>query len=491
MRFLPRTLFGQILLALMVGLLAAQALGAWLMLDDRVRYAGRVLGGYAAQRIAGIVSLLEEAQSDERARLVQALNVPPMRISLDEPWRSFGQAPTDEARAFADYLARALARAHEVQVLSVVLTRPGRPREEREPVGKDDAGKASTGAEGAEPEQDGARMHKRRGRLPLQLVIAQVRLGDGGVATFRHAVPQAPADRPLKLIALVAFTGITVALLAGWTVRRLTRPLATLADAAAGLAHDLDRPPLPETGPVEVSRAAKAFNTMQRELKRYVETRGQALAGVSHDLRLPLTRVRLRLEGVAETEVKRSIEGDLEEMEHMIAGTLEFLRAGAATETTLRLDVNALVEGVAEDMEALGAQVCLQGRAEAPLSGRPQALRRCLANLMDNARRHGGNRIDVSIEDSAAAVRVRIEDRGPGIPAAERERVFEPYFRLDPSRAKHTGGSGLGLAIARAVARSHGGDITLSERQGGGLSAELRLPRRGAEDAGVGTQRDP
>jgi signal transduction histidine kinase len=454
-RFLPRTLFGQILLALLAGLLAAQAVGAWLMLDDRVRLAGRMLGRYAAERIAGIVSLLDEAAPAERARLVQALSVPPTRISLDQPWQTHAQGASAQAQAFAGYLAQALNRPHDLQVLSVVFARPGRLRE---------------------PEREGA-PQKRGARPPLLLVIAQVRLTDGAVATFRHALPQAPADRPLRLIALVAITGVTVALLAGWTVRRLTRPLAVLAEAADGLARNLDQAPLPESGPAEVARAARAFNSMQSELKRYVETRAQALAGVSHDLRLPITRIRLRLEGLEEHEVKRSIETDLEEMERMIAGTLDYLRAGASTESVVRMNLNALVEGVAEDMEALGCSVRLHGRAEAPISVRPQALRRCLANLMENARRHGGNRADVSIIDSPAAVCIRIEDAGPGIPAAARERVFEPYVRLEPSRSKHTGGTGLGLAIARAVARAHGGDIVLSDRPGGGLRVDLTLPR--------------
>jgi signal transduction histidine kinase len=281
----------------------------------------------------------------------------------------------------------------------------------------------------------------------------------------------------MRLIALVAMTGIAVALLAGWAVRRLTRPLATLADAATGLARNLDQPPLPEVGPAEVSRAAKAFNSMQRDLKAFVETRAQALAAGSHDLRLPLTRVRLRLELVSDATVKRSIESDLDEMEHMIAGTLDYLQAGKAAEAVVRTNINALIEGVAEDMEALGATVRLHGKVGGPRRVRPQALRRCLANLMDNARRYGGNEIDVNIIDAPAVLTIRIEDHGPGIPAAERERVFEPYVRLEQSRARHTGGTGLGMAIARAIARAHGGDVTLVDRDGGGLRVEVSLPR--------------
>ena len=478
MRWLPRTLFGQILLALLVGLLAAQAVGAWIMLDERVRFAGRLLGSYAAQRIAGIVSLLDQADREERERLVRALSVPPTRLTLDEPWREAAGTPSPEAQAFARYLQQALGEPRAVQVLTFVPARPLRAREERMR-GAEPGAEARRGSDAREPRGPG----KRARRFPLLFVVAQVRLADGAVATFRHVVPQAPADRPLRLIALVAVTGVTVALLAGWTVRRLTRPLATLADAAHGLARDLDRPPLPETGPVEVARAATAFNAMQRSLKSYLETRAQALAAVSHDLRLPLTRARLRLERIADPELKTSLESDLDEMERMIAGTLEFLRAGASAEEPVLLNLNALVEGVAEDIEALGARVRVHGRAAAPLSARPEALRRCLANLVDNARRHGGGDIDITVLDSTETVRIRVEDRGPGIAASECERVFEPYVRLEPSRARHTGGTGLGLAIARAVARAHGGDVALSDREGGGLCAELMLPRRQKPEA--------
>jgi signal transduction histidine kinase len=260
-------------------------------------------------------------------------------------------------------------------------------------------------------------------------------------------------------------------------VRRLTRPLASLADAADGLARNLDQKPLEEKGPQEVRRAARSFNAMQRSLKSYLETRAQALAGVSHDLRLPLTRLRLRLEQLPEGEARSAMQRDIEEMDAMVGGTLDYLRAGSDTEQAVKLNLNALVEGLAEDAEAAGAKVSLRGTAM-PVTAKPQALRRCLANLIDNARRYGGGGIEVVLNDGAESVDIRVEDRGPGIPAGERERVFEPYVRLEASRARHTGGTGLGLAIARAVARAHGGDVRLEAREGGGMVAILALPRR-------------
>jgi signal transduction histidine kinase len=482
MRLLPRSLFGQVLLALVLGLAAAQAVGFWLMFDERSRLAGRLLGGFAAQRIAGFVSLLDGADQRERARLVRALSVPPTRISMSESWRTLAQPVSEDAQWFGQLLLRELGQSRQLQVVSIVRSRLNREREDDakrwfEPAAPAEQSAAPSEARGELDRESWRGPGKRGMRRPFNLVIVQIKLADGAVATFRHALPVPPQDQPLRLAALVAVSGLTVALLAGWAVRRLTRPLATLADAASGLAQDLNQAPLPETGPTEVARAARAFNSMQTSLRTYVNTRAQALAGVSHDLRLPLTRVRLRIERIADAETKQNIEADLDEMERMIGATLEYLRAGASSEDPVRLNLNALIEGVAEDMEALGATVRIDGRSDAAITARPQALRRCLANLMDNARRYGRGDIDIRVIDAEQLVEIRIEDRGPGIPAAARERVFEPYVRLEQSRARHTGGTGLGLAIARAIARAHGGEVTLAAREGGGLSARLTLPR--------------
>lgn len=457
MRFLPRSLFGQIVLALVAGILVAQLAGTWLLLDDRSRFGDRLRREYAAQRIAGIISVLDAAPAEERPRLVRALSVPPTRLTLDEPWQASGAELGPEASVFLQRVARELERPLPLQVLSIRHV----PRAERRP-GRD------------MERQD---RHVRHDGPLVLLAVTQARLGDGTVVTFRHALPQPPSDWPLRLLGLLALLAIVVALLSGWAVRRLTRPLASLANAADGLARNLDQKPLDEKGPQEVARAARSFNAMQRSLKAYLETRAQALAGVSHDLRLPLTRLRLRLEQLPENDARAAMQRDIEEMDAMVGGTLDYLRAGADTEQAVKLNLVALLEGLAEDAEAAGAKVSLHGTA-APLTARPQALRRCLANLIDNARRYGGGAVDVTLVDNASSVEIRIEDRGAGIPAEERERVFEPYVRLEASRARHTGGTGLGLAIARAVARAHGGEVALAGRAGGGTAAVVTLPRR-------------
>ena len=457
MKLLPRSLFGQLVLALVAAIVVAQLAGSWLMVDERARFGDRLRREYAAQRIAGIISVLDAAPAEERPRLVRALSVPPTRLTLDEPWQPGGAEPGPEGSAFLQRVARELERPLPLQVLSIRHVPRSERRAEREAMRPD--------------------RHQRHDGPLVLLAVTQARLGDGTVVTFRHALPQPPLDWPLRLLGLLGLLAVVVALASAWAVRRMTRPLKELAAAADGLARNLDQPPLAEKGPQEVARAARSFNAMQRSLKSYLETRAQALAGVSHDLRLPLTRLRLRLEHLPEGESRSAMQRDIEEMDAMVGGTLDYLRAGADTEQAVKLNLVALLEGLAEDAEAAGAKVGLRGTA-LPVTAKPQALRRCLANLIDNACRYGGGAVDVTLADGAEAVEVRIEDRGPGIPAEERERVFEPYVRLEASRARHTGGAGLGLAIARAIARAHGGDVRLEAREGGGTSAILTLPRK-------------
>jgi signal transduction histidine kinase len=464
MKILPRTLFGQILLALCVGLIAAQAAGFWLTLNDRARFGEGLLGAFAAQRIAGVISILDQAEPGDRGRLVHALSVPPTHVSLDEPWGTAVEPNAEDAKSFIQRVEQEIDRPVVMQVLSIKRAEIHR-HENNENINP------------ANPVAADSVHRSRHATHPVLFVVGQARLADGAVVTFRHSLPEPVLDWPLRLFGLLVILGVSVALLSGWTVRRLTRPLASLAAAATGLARNLERPPLPENGPLEVRQAARAFNSMQHELKRYLETRAQALAAVSHDLRLPITRLRLRIERIAEGELKSKMESDLTEMDDMIGSTLEFLRAGSIAEKKSRLDINALIESVTEDMIAVGAQIKQNGSASGPIIGRPQALRRCLTNLLDNARRYGGGHIDISLLEQADILEIRIEDRGPGIPESDLERVFEPYVRIESSRAKHTGGSGLGLAIARAIARSLGGDVTLAARPNGGISAILRLPR--------------
>jgi signal transduction histidine kinase len=463
MRLLPRSLFGQVVFATVVAVVVTQLVVAWVLLDERERTAQRVWGDQAAQRIAGFISAIDGAVPAERYEIIGTTGLRPAHASLEEPWRKPGEDLPSEAISFLARLRKELAQPLEVQML---LLGPDWP-----PMLPD-----AHPAVAAAGDRLGLFNDSRRRRL--RMVAVQARLSDGSVLTLRHALPPLFAGPPIQLLVGVVLLVAIAGALTAWTVRRLTLPLGTLARAARGLASNLDQPPLPETGPAEVAAAAVSFNRMQQDLKRNLETRSQALAAVSHDLRLPITRIRLRIERLGDEATREAIESDLVEMDRMIGDTLEFLRAGHSGEQPARVDVNALVESVAEDMRALGCRIETHGEASAPLVARSQAVRRCLGNLVDNARRYGGGTVDLTVRDEAEQVEFVVEDRGPGIPESERERVFEPYVRLEASRARHTGGTGLGLAIARAIARGHGGDVALESREGGGLRAILKFPRR-------------
>jgi signal transduction histidine kinase len=259
-------------------------------------------------------------------------------------------------------------------------------------------------------------------------------------------------------------------------VRWLSRPLSVLAQAATELGEDLRRPPLPEAGPLEVQRAARAFNRMQKRIQRQIEDRERLLAAVSHDLRTPITRLRLRAEALEDPALKAKFEHDLADMEAMVSATLAFMRAGADRESTAPIDVMALLESIQTDMLELGQAVDVAGATLAPYRGQPVALKRALINVIENAVKYG-QRAHVRVEDAASALRILVADDGPGIPPAELEQVFEPFYRLEASRSRDSGGVGLGLAIARSITRAHGGDLTLRNRNQGGLEAVLTLPR--------------
>lgn len=266
---------------------------------------------------------------------------------------------------------------------------------------------------------------------------------------------------------------ISVALIA---VRLVTRPIKKLADAAEAFGRDLDAPPLVEQGPAETRRAAEAFNRMQERLRRLIAERSRALAAVSHDLRTPLTRLRLRAELVADETLRAQINADIDDMQAMVEATLHYLRGLGESEPVQSIDIEALLHSLVADEQALGRAVDFAGGKAAPYPGRISALKRALANLIDNAVKYG-HAAHLLVVDAPDALRIVVADDGPGIPSADLERVVEPYVRLETSRSRATGGVGLGLAVTRDAVRLHGGELVLENRAEGGLRATLLLPR--------------
>lgn len=273
--------------------------------------------------------------------------------------------------------------------------------------------------------------------------------------------------------------GISILLLSLVTVRvarRMGRPLQRLTEAAERLGRGEAVPMLPEEGPDDLRRTAVAFNRMETRLRRFIEDRTHMMAAISHDLRTPITSMRLRAEFIPDADTRDKLIATLDEMKTMTEATLAFAREDASTEETRVVDITALLQSMCDDLRDLGWEVEFAGEERLAWRCRPDALRRALRNLIENAVRYG-KRAQIQLSDTTAALEVRIEDDGPGIPPEDQERVFDPFVRLESSRNRSTGGAGLGLSIARTIIRSHGGDLRLTNRPQGGLRVVVELPR--------------
>lgn len=286
---------------------------------------------------------------------------------------------------------------------------------------------------------------------------------------------QAPAPLRWGLALDIAVRLAALAAAAWWAARWLTRPVQRLAEAAQALGQEGATPPVPEEGPREFRQASRVFNQMQARIRQQLAERDRFVAAVSHDLRTPLTRLRLRTEALAQASERERMGRDIAEMDAMITATLEHLRGAAHAEPLAKVDVRALIDSMADDYLDTGHEIAVDGSC-APLQVRPGALRRCLDNLVGNALRYGGG-AQVSVLDLGAAVRITVRDHGPGLPAQELAHVMEPFYRVEPSRNRASGGMGLGLSIARDIALRHGGTLVLRNATGGGLEAVLELPR--------------
>ncbi len=268
---------------------------------------------------------------------------------------------------------------------------------------------------------------------------------------------------------------LCLGLLAYVVARMATRPLGRLAQAATALGGDINQPPLPESGPSEVRDAAAAFNEMQARIRRYVEERTEMLAAIAHDLQTPLTRLRLRLEKVADESLRDKLVAELGATQSMIREGLDLAMSLDTGGMMQRVDLDSLLSSVCADAVDAGQDVTLNGQTRASILAIPIALQRCLANLIDNAVKYGGYAPVTAAREGNQAV-IRVRDGGPGIPGAQMEKVFDPFYRLETSRSRETGGTGLGLTIARNIARKHGGTLVLSNALGGGLECTLTLP---------------
>jgi signal transduction histidine kinase len=464
MRLAPRTLFGRTLLVLAAGLLLAQAASVVLNLFDRASAVYRLTTTQIAARIAQNARILNRLPPADRRHVLEAVDGRHLRVYLTARLEPLGKGYAEHDPYEAMFLDTLRAQLGTPWPLSVEITPATQPR-------------AAPGVRSPVNALEAWLVRHFYYLAPAALnLVAQVELEDGSVAVFSAAIPQESLSRLESLVPQLLLLVAVCFALAGLLVYMTTRPLERLARAADDIGRDPEGPDIAESGPSEVRSVIAAFNRMQRRVREHLRERTQLLGAISHDLKTPITRLRLRTEMLADGDIGARMQRDLGEMEAMVNSTLEFFRGLEAEPQRRPIDVDALVGSVAEDRRDMGQALTVRGTARAPYAGHPQALRRCLDNLVENAVRYGGS-AEIELDDTAERLRIAVRDRGPGIPATELQRVFEPFYRLESSRNPDSGGVGLGLSIARNIARWHGGDVVLENAAGGGLIAAIVLPR--------------
>jgi signal transduction histidine kinase len=463
-RLLPKSLFGQTLLVLVAGLIVSLLVGSWIYTLDREQ-AVRAVGGFsAAQRITNLTKLLQDTPREGRERIVAGLSDQTFRVSLSAQPPAI--IPDDEdapvAQAIKEFLVDQLSLA------------PG--QQPRVSASLPDTSRFG----GLHPMMGpGPMMHGFRGFGGFgafrDLRVA-VPLPDGQWLSFATALPESGSSFSRQFLLSMGIMAIVILAVSVWAVRRVTAPLAAVSAAAERLGNDLNAPPMPETGTIETRQASRAFNTMQARLRSLIENRTRMLAAISHDLRTPLTLLRLRAENVENPQERDKMLATIAEMDSMVGVTLQFARDDATTEIRRPTDIAALVQSIVDDMADAGMPVKMEPVEPIVYDCRPDALKRAIRNLLDNAVKYG-KAASVAIQTAPKTIEIVIDDEGPGIPEQELCRVFDPFYRLEESRNRETGGVGLGLAIAQSIVQAHHGKLVLSNRATAGLRARITLPR--------------
>lgn len=434
MTLVPQTLFGRMTLIIVGGFLATQLLGGLLYLRERQTIVHQRVSYEVAQRVAAAYRAINSQSGDERRALAVLLSTPRQHLTLVD---TASTASTSQGMNSMQ------------QVLPATL---------RELLGQD--------------------LELRTIVLPHLGALAfevELRLSDGAWLHVRGSVPEEIFASLLPLLLNLCVMFSTVFLLIWVAARSALRPLTYLARAARELGEDLNRPPLPDKGPTEVRQAARAFNAMQARLRLGIEERERFLAAVSHDLKTPVTRMRLRAELRCDGGSRDWMLRDLDEIQGLLGNALDYLQGRLVEEPVQPIDLVAMIESLIDDARAAGRNVSLRVPETLRFDGRPKALRRALCNLIDNAVKYGGQAW-IDVESRGGWLNVLVDDAGPGLAESELTRVFEPFYRVEGSRSRETGGTGLGLAIVRQIARSHGGEAHVENRQPSGLRAVMRLP---------------
>ncbi|MBO0132917.1 MULTISPECIES: ATP-binding protein [Agrobacterium] len=469
-RLLPQSLFGQTLLILLAGLLASHLIGTWIYSADRGQIV-RAVGGFAiAQRITNLTRLVRDAPAEWRDRITQDSSDETFNVALSpEPPPAI---LTDSDTSAAEALKQVLIERLSLHGSSEPRVSASRPRGMM--AGMAERMIAQHGM-GETPMMSGfGSLGPFAGFRELQVAIP---VEQGQWLTFKTVLPESGGAFSLRFLVSMGMMAAITVLVTIWVVRRVSSPLTALSKAALRLGEDLNAPPMLEVGTVETRQAARAFNAMQARLRGMIDDRTKMLAAISHDFRTPLTLLRLRVENVEDAAEREKMLSTIADLNKMVATTLEF--ASGATQQPVRrpTDLAALIESMTDDLSDAGLPVvCMDAAQPIIYACDPATLKRALTNLIDNAVKYGG-RAELAIHETPQTIEIMIDDAGPGIPEEELTHVFEPLYRLESSRSRETGGMGLGLAIALSIIRTHGGQLTLSNRAEGGLRALIYFPR--------------
>ncbi len=457
MRLLPDSLLGRTLL-FPAGMMILLILGGYLLLNDERRQRFDELSRrHLLDQVVTLVRLTQVADTVEREQLLQQAAPRGFEASMDERPLARGIPHRPPERMLLHRLMRRLSFLHRDGIGIRMVRKPGEDEPHNGP-----------------PERRFGRGGPPSFAPKFDHVLISIRLPDGLWLNMNTEAFGGPPPWAVRTLILFLSLLLLLTLAGVWIARRMTRPMAALATAADQVGRGEESPILPERGPREVRRTISAFNRMQERLQRQLCDRTLMLTAISHDLRTPITALRLRADYIEDAEMREKTLATLAEMEGILTVTLDFARDETAEERSRPVDLTSMLQSLCDDHAHLGGSCTFSGPERLIIDCRPTAMRRALGNLIENAIDYGGE-AQVALRQERDAVIIWVEDSGPGIPEGKLEQVFTPFCRLEQSRGRDTGGIGLGLALARTLIHAHGGELSLENRPEGGLRAIVRL----------------
>lgn len=459
----PHSLRGRLIALILLTLMIAQTASIYLFFDERELALRNTLGLEAASRAANIVQLLENSPADYRATILRAADSPLVRFSVNVS-ATVDIAATNDMEGLEDWIRNSLGETakREIRVnlraiQPMVIATPEMPQ--------------------AMQAMHRNMMENRTEPLELDVSIA---LNDGNWLNVRSMFHRPPLQYAWASVLMLLTTAALIGAVLWFALGRIIRPLNNLAGVMGRFGKGEAVSNLEPTGPDEVRHLTAVFNVMREQLTRFVSERTRLLAGLGHDLRSPLTAMKLRLELIEDGENRERLHNSVEEMQSMVEATLAFARAAASQEERRIVDIGQLVEDLSKDIRDAGGRADVSAPAGLTVLVQTTGFKRALRNVLENAIRYGGV-AHVRARRQDGMIEILVKDEGPGIPEDMLDTVFAPFVRLEASRSLDTGGTGLGLAIARDQILSSGGEITLTNRPEGGLEARITVPEHRPE----------